>query len=66
MRIDLQTGYFHDDEYGFGLIVSMRDRRGRETIDVREAEHAIVQLHGCDLRRELRLWLGDLDAEAVN
>lgn len=66
MRIDLQTGYFESEEYGFGRIVSMLDRRGRETLDVKDAQRAVVQLHGCDLRRELWLYLGDTEAAAVN
>jgi len=53
MRIDLQVGYYEDEEFGVGRVVSMIDRRGRETIDVTEASRAIVQLIGCDLRREL-------------
>lgn len=66
VRIDLQTGFFHDEEHGFGQVVSMVDRRGRETLDISEASRAIVQLIGCDLRRELWVNLGEVEAETVN
>jgi len=66
MRIDLQTGFFQDEDHGFGRVVSMLDHRGRETIDILDAERAVVQLVGCDLRRELWVYLGDMEPEALN